>query len=831
MGPVTHQGSECDNSLFVADTEIETFQYLSQNPCEKECGVAYALFYTKTGRLQIRQVRLEEIDADFAVAQKLTQQKIHEFIEFASASRNTAVKDSVLYLLKSFEDGPFYQVLDIIPFLRRFMELIEEERVQMSDKQEIRLVSLFSQLKNLIQRQYVLYDKCCDNSECDLPDRAVFETLVEEIMSLRLSVEAQFPHLNLPAVLQHQFFDENSQGCNYFPDDCLSQLTQYFTPSSSVDVGDGLRLINALSDEAAVWDRLLKCDPSATSKDVFSRFCEELNKYESVERVPEYLMKAFKNLRYLDVGELLKLRIVQNSEEVLMKLIEECSFIQLIKIGNNVPESFLDTYFSQIVDPVLRGSLQELDLSQSLIQDRHFINIPSSHLRTINLAETAITGECLRLDIFKEVEIIDLSSCKKLLDQYLSRFSSRSLKTATLSETKLTGECLSSDAFQTVEKIDLSSCKKLQDEFIATLSAHSLREINLSTTRIRGECLSSPVFSAVQTLLLAHCNNLSDDAVSKLPSFALKTIDLKETPLTGACLSSSVFRTVEDLNLSFCANLDEVYLYVVSSESLRSLNVSSTSISGEFLALPKFYNLQALYLSFCIHLTDEAVFKISSRSLKTLELGSTLLTGECFSSDAFKTVQSLNLRWCECLEDQYFFELQSESLRTVNLSLSSITGECLSSNVFRTVETLNLSGCEALSERGVAALSAVSLKNINLSRTSLTGECLSSPAFETVQSLNLWCCKSLEDRALSRITSHSLHDLNLSLTPLRGECFSINAFKSLKVLDLSDCKQITPSSLTSLTATNLERIQMRGTGLTRKHLPHAILQNIQMVRD
>ncbi len=657
-------------------------QYLSVPHPSK--GTFPTILYTRNHNFKIQDITLSQIDNSYAQAQRLT----HNILQKTLVEKKD--NKAELELFKSFQEYQLRKMGDMLPFMDRYILLIQET-LKKGTSQASDLYDLFSALKSCIVNQEMMYHvaetkKESGDSNNTRSHEESFVKKIEEIQELQKKVQEIFPSLTLPLCDVSRSFARLDNIGPY-----RQKLGQFLDPKNS------LKAMQAQTTSTDVWRRLEFAD----RKTYFDVLCEKVEEYSSIEEVPAYLLAALYRSQHISLGKLLSLPMFENDAQKCVQLLEKCTHLRALSFDGvaGLPD-FLDVYFKSIVTKLGARGLQELDLHDSCITDDHLSALPSTSIQKVNLAETVITGSSLQSEFFKKITCINLSKCTNLKEPFIAQCSSQCLEEMHLTKTAITGECLSSQCFRTVSILHLSYCSSLKDEHVKKCSSQRLSEIYLIKTPLTGECVSSQCFKTATVIDLSSCHSIQEQYLEHLSSTNLRQLLISDTPIEGAFLKNSVLKTVDTLDLSFCQQLKDSHLAQLSSEQLREIYLSNTNVDGSCLKSPCFKSVEVLDLSDARNITDENLQFLSSQRLIKAILRSISITGECLKKPAFKTCYVIDLEECTELEDIHLAALSNTQLRKLNLSETNITGECLLNALFYT-KKLKLVNCTNIEDEYV----------------------------------------------------------------------------------------------------------------------------------
>ncbi len=453
-------------------------------------SMLYALLYTKKKSFQVRPIPLFQIDSNLAVIQKLTRQVVQKTLQAAPEKE----KESITSLIQSFEELQLLSIRNMLPYIDRYLECIEEERAHGNI---LKLSSLFSEIRQCIEWQKKLYavdpEKNILKLEGENTHSRWFREKVNECIRIRNNIEIQFPNIPLP-ILTHDVSLARKE--LELP---LCHVSQF------LDYGATQRVIEAQKDQEEVWTRFR----FASKEAYFDSVCEALSQYRSIHQVPELILHALRQSRYIDIGRLLSLSLFRQSLHECFQEISQCHDLQKLKIGRFCSKATLDTYFVKCITEHIK-TLLELDLSQSNICDEHFISLPQSLCKIVNLCRTRITGECLKEPFFRTATTLFLSSCRNLRDEYVQDMSCDRLETLSLRNTHITGSCFQNLVFQYLKSLYLSCCRFVTDDHLKRLSSKFLERLSVRSTRITGPFCNATWYRPMLHIDTDNCPQFRD---------------------------------------------------------------------------------------------------------------------------------------------------------------------------------------------------------------------------------------------------------------------------------------------------------------------------------
>lgn len=479
------------------------------------------LLYTKARKFRIVHIHPSKIDAEFAIALRLTQQAVDRILRNQPSSEERFLSDA----LKRFSELQLLSIGDMIPLMERYIQLIQEELFK---NNKTNLQSLFAALYSCIEGQEKLYAMNPYLKEMVQDEKKhieLFSEKIEEIVSVREEAQNKFPETLLPKLTLIQ-----SLGMPELTEIIKYNISPFLNKEASIAV------MSSLKDHLNIWELFHK----ASKKAYFKILIKELSRYNSLDEVPSQLLQAFHQSRYINIDELLLLNIFKKKTfkcllhlnsylfdpyELCLSEVLKCVSLETLAIGPETPTHFLDSYFQAIVTAHSK-TLTGLIIKGRNIRDDHFEYLADCSITYLELYGTELTGKCLSSPIFKAVKKASIGCSRNITDIALRGFASEELEELKIYALDTRGAFLSSPCYSKITSLEIVYCPDITDSNLMKISTTQLKTLRLLSTNLTGKCLIAPSFNQVESLEIKQCYWFDTDNLAQMPNNSLKELIL-----------------------------------------------------------------------------------------------------------------------------------------------------------------------------------------------------------------------------------------------------------------------------------------------------------------
>jgi Leucine-rich repeat (LRR) protein len=422
--------------------------------------------------------------------------------------------------------------------------------------------------------------------------------------------------------------------------------------------------------------------------------------------------------------------------------------------------------------------LRSLNLNQTNITDAGVSALMClPNLNSLQLVNSLITGEDMEW-VFPKLEVLDLSSCKRLSSVVWLAGCKQTLKTLNLGHCPMLTSVAELSLLTNLQTLDLHYSSAV-DIHCSLANCSNLQTLELGWARC----------SMIELMDLPHVRNLRSlkfnilgDCVSLEGLFSLT--NLKSLYLNGSVLSDILpggggqtpLPELEILSLSHSDMTTLSFLNLRHWGGIKELILSNCLYLTDVGALSILSSLQNLDLSGCEQLTNITPLARLS-NLQTLDLS-------FIGQGKLKDVKSISLSCLQKLSLKCWFELtdigplsQCTNLRKLDLQSTDVSDVTLLSKL--SLESLTLIRCKSLKSIGQVECSDFKhLKHLDLSFCLFLTDIRGLGSCRSLTALNLRSCISLSDiQPLSRCSTLRVITLSdcdklVDIGPL-ASCFSL----------------------------------------------------------